>query len=277
MPARPRPPFLHEVRGWAEEEARVECFSGRDSTDVVHEGRIVGYVEAPTVVVQTDDGRVVHWVIGLVRRKTDQPADAEATVEEVADVIDGAFLVTFSSVSREPPRSIAEHLLKRYRITPRNEATFYAVNREAPWKRIAAHPWLPKNVVAHLPRLHGDERLHRWILSRSGRRHNPCMLDFAHPHMMSRARIVDGVTDFILRAGPHIELWAYFGAYDHVVLAQLFGTMMDLPHGVPMFTHELMQEWIRAGQPADPPHTDEHNALADAKWNRALYGAITAA
>lgn len=151
---------------------------------------------------------------------------------------------------------------------------FYAVNRDAPWKRIAKHPWLMDNVVPYLPRLHGDERLHRWILSRSGRRHNPCMLDFAHPHMKTRGWIAEQVADFVLLDGPKVELWAYFGAYDHVVLAQLFGSMMDLPHGVPMFTHELMQEWIRAGQPADPPHADEHNALADARWNRDLHSVI---
>jgi hypothetical protein len=148
---------------------------------------------------------------------------------------------------------------------------FYAVNREAPWKRIAKHPWLPDNVVPHLPRLHGDERLHRWCLSRYGRRHNPCMLDFAHPHMMSRQRIAQRVADFVLLDGPKVELWADYAAYDHVALAQLFGTMMDLPAGVPMFTHELMQLWERAGRPEKPKQSDEHNALADARHGMAIW------
>lgn len=157
---------------------------------------------------------------------------------------------------------------------------FYAVNRDAPWKRIAAHPWLADNVVPQLPRLHGDERLHRWILSRSGRRRNPCMLDFAHPHMMGWREIVTGVLDMIYpNAGdnvPAVELWAYYGAYDHVALVQLFGTMMDLPGGVPMYTNELMQEWEGAGRPELPAQGEEHNALADARWNRKLYSAIVA-
>lgn len=73
MPDRPRPPFIYEVREWAEQEARVECFSGKDPSDVVHEGRVLGYTEAPTVVVQTDDGRIVHWVLGITRRKPVEP------------------------------------------------------------------------------------------------------------------------------------------------------------------------------------------------------------
>lgn len=150
---------------------------------------------------------------------------------------------------------------------------YYAVHRDAPWKRIAKHDWLMDNVVPTLPRLHGDERLHRWVLSRAGRRHNPCMLDFAHPHMKDRKRIADEVCDFLL-AGGEPELWAYYGAYDHVALCQLWGTMMDLPDGVPMWTHELMQEWERAGRPTKPAQAGEHNALADARWNRALYGAV---
>lgn len=147
---------------------------------------------------------------------------------------------------------------------------FYAVNGEAPWKRIAKHDWLMDNVVRHLPRLHGDERLHRWCLSRSGRRHNPCMLNFAHPHMRTRAQIADGVRDFIRSGSGEVQLWADYGAYDHVVLAQLFGTMMDLPDGVPMFTHELQQAWENAGRPEKPAQVDEHSAIADARYGMAL-------
>lgn len=36
---------------------------------------------------------------------------------------------------------------------------YYAVNEEAPWKRIAKNDWLVRNVVSSLPRIHGDRRL----------------------------------------------------------------------------------------------------------------------
>ena len=42
-------------------------------------------------------------------------------------------------------------------------------------------------------------------------------------------------------------------AYDHVVLAQLWGDMRALPRAIPRFTHELRQRWEDAGSPALPP------------------------
>lgn len=147
---------------------------------------------------------------------------------------------------------------------------YYAVNRDAPWKRIAKHDWLMENVVPSLPRLHGDERLHRWILSRYGRRTNPCMLDFAHPHMHSRDVIAAGVRSFLLSGGEPV-LWADYGAYDHVALCQLWGRMIDLPSGLPMFTNDIQQEARRLGVgwdelPQQP--AGHHNALADARHNQ---------
>lgn len=41
--------------------------------------------------------------------------------------------------------------------------------------------------------------------------------------------------------GESPEFWADYGAYDWVKLCQLFGTMMDLPNGWPMFCHEFQQ------------------------------------
>jgi hypothetical protein len=62
-------------------------------------------------------------------------------------------------------------------------------------------------------------------------------------------------------------LWADYCAYDHAALCQLFGRMTDLPPGFPMWTHELRQEWERAGKPEMPslPGAHEHNALDDAR------------
>ena len=51
--------------------------------------------------------------------------------------------------------------------------------------------------------------------------------------------------------------------------------MHELPTGIPMFTHDLMQliEDVRAtsfpGKP--PPPEGKHNALIDARWNMDLY------
>jgi hypothetical protein len=150
---------------------------------------------------------------------------------------------------------------------------YYAVNAGAPWKRIADHQWLRENVARYLPRIHGDRRL------QVSYRRNPLALDFDSPLMKNRATIAREVEAFIT-ADSHErrdnELWAYFGAYDHVVLCQLWGTMISLPKGVPMFTHELMQLWSHAGRPEKPEQPEgAHNALHDARWNAALYRTCT--
>jgi len=73
--------------------------------------------------------------------------------------------------------------------------------------------------------------------------------------------------------GP-VELWGYYADYDHVVLSQTFGTMMDLPKGFPMYTRDLKQ-WVddlgaKRGEKIKLPEqtSTEHHALSDAKWNR---------
>lgn len=145
---------------------------------------------------------------------------------------------------------------------------YYAVNRDAPWRRIKKHDWLCANVVPALPTLHGDAPLHY------ARRGPLGLLDWQNPAFKRPASIARQVRDFIL-AGEDPELWAYYGAYDHVALCQLYGPMIGLPDGMPMWTHELMQLWESAGRPEMPEQVGEHNALADARWNRALWRACT--
>lgn len=68
------------------------------------------------------------------------------------------------------------------------------------------------------------------------------------------------------------ELWAYYADYDHVVFCQLFGTMMDLPPGFPMYTRDIKQ-WADQLDVSNLPEQekDEHNALADARHNRVMW------
>jgi hypothetical protein len=134
----------------------------------------------------------------------------------------------------------------------------YLVNRDMPVRRIKKHSWLMANVVPSLPKGHGDARLHmpkRWLFH------------YADPAVKRRTRIADEVAAFI-QATPDPQLWAWYGAYDHVALCQLWGPMIALPSGVPMFTNDLKQEAVRLGDPQLPEQPDGvHNALADARHN----------
>jgi len=70
----------------------------------------------------------------------------------------------------------------------------------------------------------------------------------------------------------HPEFWGYYCDYDWVVLCQLFGTMMDLPNGWPMYCNDLCQAIGRSI--VLPVQHDEHHALADARWIREAYRMI---
>lgn len=76
------------------------------------------------------------------------------------------------------------------------------------------------------------------------------------------------------------EFYAYYGAYDWVIFARLFGRLIDKPDNFPMWVRDLKQmmwergldtDWKRQNHP-DPE--GEHNALVDAQWNKDLYGLI---
>ncbi len=78
--------------------------------------------------------------------------------------------------------------------------------------------------------------------------------------------------DFLTKDGQKPELWAWVGGYDHVVLAQLWGDMSDLPRNFPRFTHELKQYWEMAGKPTLPDvPAGNHDALVDARHNVAKF------
>lgn len=76
------------------------------------------------------------------------------------------------------------------------------------------------------------------------------------------------------------RLYGYYVAYDHVVLAQLFGRMVDMPYGMPWFSNDLKQmieaDPHRLGNVADAIKYEgtQHHALTDARWNRDLYEKI---
>lgn len=61
------------------------------------------------------------------------------------------------------------------------------------------------------------------------------------------------------------EFWADYGAYDWVALCQLFGPMVDLPEGWPMFCWDIQQEAARLGVTDFPMSEDEHHALNGAR------------
>lgn len=161
-----------------------------------------------------------------------------------------------------------------YAIVAESGDELYLVNRDADWCAASAHPWLPENVLVHLP---GEYRRceHEGTANVSGL--DDCWhLDETYHRVASRAEIADRVRQFVTSYGEdrdEHELWAWYGAYDHVVLAQLFGPMMKLPKAIPMHTNDLKTIVGRTPVPDSLRKRvgGEHDALGDAHWNRLVY------
>jgi hypothetical protein len=153
---------------------------------------------------------------------------------------------------------------------------YYAVNSEAPWGLITKDDWLIRNVLPSLP-LTGRTSLDSYLKipenSHPKTTLNLVTADTKDTRVKPHWVIANEVRDFIREAGPDVELWANYGAYDHVALAQLWGRMIDLPDGVPMFTNDIQQERARLGiHEGDLPKQESgvHNALADARHNQTV-------
>lgn len=151
---------------------------------------------------------------------------------------------------------------------------YYAVNSDLPIDRIRKHDWLLRNVMPSLP-LTNRAALNKYI-DQSPNLYPKMKLEtldvdtkssMVKPHWV----IANEVRDFLLAARPP-ELWAWFSAYDHVVLAQLWGTMLKMPPGIPMYTSDIrsMVDWT--GIDKLPEQAEGvHNALSDARHNKRLY------
>jgi hypothetical protein len=170
---------------------------------------------------------------------------------------------------------------------------YYAINTG--FRSKDADEWVKKNVIAKLPDQHVD------------------MMDSPNRRMQSlrwksQNQIAEEVLKFFgcwrdqhfWRAPEGVEVYGYYADYDWVLFCSLFGRMIDLPKGFPMYCNDLKQELdrkVNALTNSDyfthfhiekpltfeekltlvkknlkyPQQTNEHNALADAKWNYDLY------
>ena len=125
---------------------------------------------------------------------------------------------------------------------------FYAISTEFDPTR--AGPWVRRNVLDKLPS--PSDRAYR-----------------------SRLAIREAFYEFVTAGEGDVELWAWYAAYDHVAICQLWGAMPDLPRALPRFTRDLRQRWEDVGRPALPDApADAHDALADARHNLRRWGVI---
>ena len=166
---------------------------------------------------------------------------------------------------------------------------FYALNKECDLKEIWKDEWLQENVLLPFYKdyVHGDMRNHfpfsysviKGIFKRFGK---------------TKIELTNEISQFVNNyncSTKNIEFYGYYSDYDWVVFCQLFGRMLDLPKGFPMYCKDLKQTYDEINDKMFPigklefsegkmsikqlsnyPKQDnEHNALDDAKWNYELY------
>lgn len=155
---------------------------------------------------------------------------------------------------------------------------YYTVNTEADISE--ASTWVRENVLEKMPEYDKSYRDLRGY--KFGK-------DYTHPTLgkpQEKKTIQDIKKELLFWLGQEnnvpeeCEFWGYYCDYDWVVFCWIFGTMMQLPKGLPMYCRDLKQlmdsalldkEWKQTNCP-DPE--GEHNALIDANWNKKLHKAI---
>ena len=128
----------------------------------------------------------------------------------------------------------------------------YLVSTEYSLKRVKADEWLMKHVVSQFPEDPND------------------------PVYVSRAVMKSMKSRIVEFAGKDPEFIVDYGGYDWVGLCQLFGKMLDLPKGWPMFARDVQQFKESIGMKGDFPNLrakgeKEHHALHDARECKARW------
>lgn len=143
---------------------------------------------------------------------------------------------------------------------------YYAVSNEFDTRRVARDEWLMNNVMTSIG--------HETFLVSDGQG-MPVVMDLyiTDPAAKSKSEIARDIFD-LLRQDSDPQLWAWYSAYDHVCLAQLWGRMVNMPDSVPMWTNdiktligEVERRNGRLGVKMPQQPAGVHNALEDARFN----------
>jgi hypothetical protein len=140
-------------------------------------------------------------------------------------------------------------------LVAENGAEYYAVAADG-WHREHAGPWVREHVLPFVEQPDVPRKTRREIAD--------------------NIRAFTG-GDVAKWGGDKPEFWGYFADYDWVVFCQLFGAMVDLPKGWPLFCRDVIQLCKDKGNPQLPKQTnDAHHALADARHIREMHNFLLA-
>lgn len=174
-------------------------------------------------------------------------------------------------------------------------AEYFAINSGYNFNE--ANDWVKANVITPL--------FHRCLQDPIDGSDKVVMANFQRIYGKPIAVIAQEILNFI-GEDADISFHGYYADYDWVLFCSLFGTMKDLPEGFPMYCNDIKQtmdfvaglfvsnkpqgviidglhSWYNQcltvpavlarmkEHPDYPVNLNEHDALADARWNKALY------
>lgn len=200
---------------------------------------------------------------------------------------------------------------------------YYAINRD--FKRSRCNDWVKQNVLTKLPCTVLENKESWWYRNYG---YDCAQVLEPNPVYKSIPQIKEDIIAFVidycevsdimgLTGGwddaqkewfkrNQVQFKAYYADYDWVLFCTIFGTMMDLPDGFPMYAIDIKQEmdakikalgldgfrdWYEKANSVDhlllprdfadcltlfkssyqyPKQTDEHSAVADARFNKQL-------
>lgn len=137
-----------------------------------------------------------------------------------------------------------------------NDNELYLINNTFfKWEyegKVRTSEWVKDNVLDHIT--DDDQRLHGHQFDEFGDLIKDFICSSFNGNLVDRS---------------YVELWGYFADYDHVCFCQCFGSMMQLPYYIPMYTNDLKQ--LVGGKRIGFKPEDEHHALSDARWNKKVW------
>jgi len=144
------------------------------------------------------------------------------------------------------------------------DSELYLVFNDFDTRKVAKSDWLMNNVMPSIK--------HETLVT-ADFQGKPLVRDLmiTDPNSVDRSEGAQRLMEFAY-GDTDIEWWNWYGAYDHVALCQLFGRMIDLPKGFPMYSNDIKQLHKQAGwceMPKQPGGL--HNALEDARFNVVRY------
>jgi len=147
-----------------------------------------------------------------------------------------------------------------------DDSKLYLVNTECDCRK--ASDWVYQNVLLKMPEYDrvGAELCDSREVPPQGTTYRCCgksdMARYLYTFVVARSITRDKKPSF----------WGYYSSYDWVVMCWLFGAMVMLPEGFPMYCNDIMQLKASLGAPQLPKQpVGKHNALHDAMWNKEAY------